>query len=62
MSSYSRAIYASILKINGISIEHRELALEVLQLLRSLVEDRYFNEVYTSVQSKLKFQENGGNK
>jgi hypothetical protein len=43
-------------KVNGISIEHRELALEVLQLLRSLVEDRYFNEVYTSVQSKLKFR------
>ena len=43
-------------KVNGISIEHRELAVEVLQLLRSLVEERHFNTVYTSVQSKVKLQ------
>ena len=43
-------------KVNGISIEHRELAVEVLQLLRSLVEERHFNTVYTSVQSKVKLR------
>ena len=42
-------------KVYGISIEQRGLAVEVLQLLRSLVKDRYFNEAYTSVQSKVKF-------
>ena len=43
-------------KVHGISIEQRGLAVEVLQLLRSLVKDRYFNEAYTSVQSKVKFR------
>lgn len=39
--------------VQGILIEHRELAVEVLQHLRNIVPDKHFNDAYAFVQFKV---------
>ena len=39
--------------IKGVSLQHRELALEVLQLTRTLVSESQFNTAYTTVRSSV---------